>query len=134
MIYALARKRYLIARKRLLESDLGLRYTSKQSDPSVLVARVSSVLDDFEKSGLDISRITLTPEQYKWMHVNYRANPYRTEDLKYTSNSGTRVRSKSEKSIANRLEHYGIPYRYEPEIEIGGSKLDEIIVRRLLTE
>ena len=41
----------------------------------------------------------------------------------FYSNSGVRVRSKSELIIANMLEKYGIPYRYEYPLLLNGNDL-----------
>ncbi len=46
-------------------------------------------------------------------------NPYPEEGI-YQTNNGENVRSKTEKIIADTLEKYGIPYVYEPLIELNG--------------
>ncbi len=45
-------------------------------------------------------------------------NPFPEEGL-YQTNRGEMVRSKSEKIIADALEKYGVPYQYEPLLELG---------------
>lgn len=45
------------------------------------------------------------------------------EDGIYKTNRGELVRSKSEKIIADALDKYGIPYQYEPALELGNSTM-----------
>ncbi len=65
-----------------------------------------------KKAGLDDA--FLTKAQLWWRQHAQSCNPYMREHLKYKTSSGIVVRSKSERTIADRLEHYGITYRYEP--------------------
>ena len=51
-------------------------------------------------------------EQYEKMAIDSTTEFY--------SNNGTRVRSKSELIIANMLEQYGVPYKYEKPITLKG--------------
>ena len=53
-----------------------------------------------------------------WCSEAYPPLPFREEDAELYTKKGERVRSKSERMIANTLYEYGIPYRYEyPLIE-----------------
>ena len=65
------------------------------------------------------------------MNERYRSNQYHPESLQYITNSGIHVRSKSERTIGNRLERFGIPYRYEQEVEIDVSSMENIAGARL---
>lgn len=62
-------------------------------------------------------------EQLRWMRAPYRKNQYKPENLKFTTGLGIQVRSKSELAIANRLEYYGIAYRYDEMFAYGGRAL-----------
>ena len=125
-VYKLARKRYLqyVCERISLE----LRTTGKTSAGTSdrldsISSRISSLLDNLSGAGLDISRITLTPKQYEWMHKEYLANSAYPEALQYTTNSGLVVRSKSERTIANRLTEFGLPFRYEQALELDVSSM-----------
>ena len=64
--------------------------------------------------------------------MSFRRNPYRTEDLRYITLMGVRVRSKSELTIANRLENRQIPYRYEAELDVAGRHIyPDFVIKRL---
>ena len=121
LIYQLARKRYLSIVGAEVETDLDankkiaaeiLRQQKKhhRKDRNKLIR---NLLEEYAKANLDIARITMTPEQYRWMHSPFDSNPMNPEELIFETYSGTKVRSKSEQSIGNKLELYGIPYRYE---------------------
>ncbi|MDD6311330.1 MAG: hypothetical protein PUB09_05320 [Firmicutes bacterium] len=79
------------------------------------------LLELFQDAGLDVMRITCTEEQYKWYKAPYRSNEMYKDELLHVTNGGVRVRSKSERSIGNLLEKYGIPYRYEMEMRVNVS-------------
>ncbi|MCL2559600.1 MAG: hypothetical protein FWE07_03865 [Turicibacter sp.] len=55
----------------------------------------------------------------EWVEAQYVKNTYKTDELRFRSNGGTMVRSKSELMIANKLEEYGIPYRYDAGMRFG---------------
>lgn len=59
------------------------------------------------------------PSVEHFLEKPYLKNPYQPEDWNYFSNSGVPVRSKSEVLIANQLEDYGIPYRYDAALALG---------------
>ncbi len=52
-------------------------------------------------------------EALEWMNASYERNPYHPEALRYRAQSGLLVRSKSERSIANALIKWCVPFRYE---------------------
>ena len=74
------------------------------------------------------------PSLYKTLPANYffhrsvndhlqneaEENAGRPNELRYLTESGIKVRSKSERTIANTLDRNGIPYRYEVAIAMGG--------------
>ena len=68
-----------------------------------------------------VTPIIETDELYKenWFDDMYEPMPFFDETEFYTNN-GVRVRSKSELIIANLLEQYDIPYKYERPMDLGG--------------
>ena len=55
----------------------------------------------------------------KWLDESYEPMPF-TENTEFYTNNEVRVRSKSELIIANLLEQYGVPYKYERPIYLKG--------------
>ena len=49
----------------------------------------------------------------EWQNVQYEGGEFRANDPVYFTNRGEKVRSKSEKIIADAMERLKIPYRYE---------------------
>ena len=62
-----------------------------------------------------VKPIRKTDAQYEeeWRNVSYKGNDFAPEAKIYLTDRGENVRSKSELMIANALDHYNIPYRYE---------------------
>ena len=52
--------------------------------------------------------------------MSYEGKPFSLEAPEIYSERGERVRSKSEKMIADMLNHMGLPYRYECPVVIRG--------------
>lgn len=71
----------------------------------------------------DRDRYILSPGEYAWKYEDYPKNGYRREMLRYKTEKGIRVRSKSEKLIGDKLEKHGIVYRYEARLTIDGQDL-----------
>lgn len=108
-LYSMARRDYL----RLYLDD-------QRTDNSPQWCReINNLLQSFSSAGLELSRIVLTPKQYNWACSPQSCKSDRKDDLRYRTNNGVLVRSKSEQFIGNLLEDFGIPYRYEPELRIG---------------
>lgn len=55
----------------------------------------------------------------KWKSEVYERMGFADDFPEYYSNNGVRLRSKSEIIIANALEHYEIPYKYEYPLMLG---------------
>ena len=75
------------------------------------------------------------PNSEEWESANFETNPYKPDNLKYKTNHGEFVRSKSEKIIADALHSMSIPFRYEavflvdnqtfyPDFHLGASWVD----------
>ena len=62
----------------------------------------------------------VTDEEYieNWMNVMYKGKYIDDNTAKIVTNKGERVRSKSEKIIADKLYSLGIPYRYEYPLQL----------------
>lgn len=56
---------------------------------------------------------------HQWQNVDYERNAYHPEQLIFTTQSGIRVRSKSEVLIESALSMNHIPYHYEEVLHIG---------------
>lgn len=67
-----------------------------------------------------------------WVNEAFESNPLKPENLTYMTESGVKVRSKSERTIADKLFYYGIPFRYECAVGSEGQKMypDFMIMRR----
>ena len=55
-----------------------------------------------------------------WRNEEYEALPFDPDATEYVSAGGIRVRSKAEVMIADMLEYYNIPYRYEYPLILDG--------------
>lgn len=64
----------------------------------------------------------LTDEQYieQWLNVPYQSKGFASETPEIITERGERVRSKTEKIIADKLFAMGIPYRYEYPLKLKG--------------
>lgn len=62
-----------------------------------------------------IEPLIISDEEYvhRWLEVKYQGKSFDEETANIITNRGERVRSKSEKIIADKLYAMGIPYRYE---------------------
>ena len=58
-----------------------------------------------------------------WGSVSYRGKSFEKEDVEIYTENGERVRSKSEKILADMLERYGVPYKYECPYEYSGERI-----------
>jgi len=117
LIRLLCRKRYLTARQEQLNHNISIisRCISKFDD-----ATPEKIINSFPASYQEVPRSYFFRQPTEgWAAGPYEKNPYRPEDLIYFSNNGTPVRSKSEMLIANHLESYDIPYRFEVAITLG---------------
>ena len=125
LVYKLARKRYLRLRVKEQEETInnigvltGFSRRKKTGIQRRTFSPLEQLLDKYGRAGLEVLRITCSPQQYHWMKQQYRKNTMNPEQLKYETYSGIKVRSKSEQSIGNELEVRGVPYRYEPEVRL----------------
>lgn len=69
-----------------------------------------------------IKPLFFTKEEYvrRWQAVEYERKPFQENTPEIYTVKGERVRSKSEKIIADTLLRFGVPYRYEFPLELKG--------------
>ncbi len=119
LLQKMARKKYLEISTKLLEEEvINLnKYLRKRLEPSP--ENVLSLLPDHYKTLPEKMFFPQKRNADKWASADYRRNGKNPEQLTHISAKGLRVRSKSELIIAEMLDRYGIPYRYEQVIRIG---------------
>lgn len=119
----------LLTRKRILEYEINCYDTFC----SCLESAMSRFAKSFERnehrnSSLTMKRIRtsgdtlqlfMTKDALSWMTEAYDRNPYNPEGLVYMTSGGFKVRSKSEKIIADLLWDYRINFRYESRLSVG---------------
>jgi len=71
-----------------------------------------------------IEEKVLTDEEYvkDWQNQPYDVLVYNEHEKKFSTNRGEKVRSKSEKIIADLLYDRKIPYRYEPSVDLPANR------------
>lgn len=128
--YILAKDRNLVAT--LAQKDYDLRFLKVINEQKKQISKAIKLLPDIEPaqiySGLSEARKklvkphALTDEQYveQWMNIQYEGKTFLDDTPVIMTERGERVRSKSEKIIADKLFMLGIPYRYEYPIKLKG--------------
>ena len=117
-IRQLARKAYLYRRMGNLKWNYSL--ASKQSqrlrteDPKEIIEGLSSAYQSMPEDFFFHSSVQQSLEKPVVSNPGYR------DGLLYLTDSGVRVRSKSERIVANMLSQYKIPYRYEAALTLAG--------------
>lgn len=110
-VHRLARRNYIHDQYSLAKSYYSsLRQLYSQLSQDKIILHLTNRLNQYESLGLDMNRILLSPEQQEWLNQPYERNPAYPEELKFKTTNNNLMRTKSELIIANRLEHYGIPY------------------------
>jgi len=118
LIQKLARKKYLLARKKQITNNIkalsnpNIKYDRRL--PEEIIASFSATYRSLPLSYF------YHPSIEKWVEASYKKNTLYQENLIYQSKNGTYLRSKSERDIANLLEDYELPYRYDAIISPGG--------------
>jgi len=118
LIQQLARKKYLLARKKQITNNI-----KALSNPNIKYDRrlpeevITSLPATYRSLPLSYFYHPLIEE---WLEAPYRKNTLHQENLIYQSKNGTHLRSKSERDIANLLEEYQLPYRYDAIITPAG--------------
>ncbi|MGN0306936.1 MAG: hypothetical protein ACI4DN_01840 [Lachnospiraceae bacterium] len=122
------------------EMKLAERIAQRDYDTGILAnaeerkRAIKSFLEKYERTDLKkvyqkisphrrelISPAILPEEEYikAWQEVKYNNKGYKEETPEIITERGERVRSKSEKIIADKLNLMGVPYRYEYPLLLG---------------
>ena len=108
-----------LARKAVVETELAERKLIGDAVNTALTELKNKMDRVCRRSGsLTMRRIK---DDTIHTHTRQSENPYKRDHLRYVTKGGIKVRSKSERTIGNLLEEYGILYRYEPELIINGN-------------
>lgn len=116
LLRKMARKAYLDLSISLLSEEISRldAFLKKRTEPSPenILARLPEWMDALPEE------IFFPQKQNadKWAAADYWRNGKNPEELRHITTKGLRVRSKSELIIAEKLDSYGIPYRYDQVI------------------
>ena len=117
LIQKLCRKRYLLMLKKDLDRNiLSISRLSEKIIKQSHEDRIKKLPNAY--SGLPKTYF-YHPTIEPWLEKLQPNMPFKGEDRKYKTKKGTLLRSKSEYIIANMLEDYDIPYRYEQPMKMG---------------
>lgn len=133
LIRRLCRKKYLLTRKKQLENNLSI---VSQVVERFDVATPKETIESFSKSYQGLTESYFFHSSInEWLEEPYKKNPYPVEGGgNFFSNNGTALRSKSEVLIANQLEKYNIPYRYDSAFTLGGqTKYPDFVIKKPYT-
>ena len=120
LIRKLCRKKFISARKRKLKNNISAISTCLNKLDDLTPAEVIRSLPPTYQ-GMPISYF-FHPSVEEFLAEPYQENPSFPEGKTYSTTNGVIVRSLSEVSIANQLEAYEIPYRYEDALFLGKEK------------
>ena len=130
--------RYMKANERKLakciaQRDYDIQLLKKATER---VKAIEKFLEKYEKTGLKemyqkmnphrrelIDAVVISDEEYvkQWQAVDYERKPIINDTQVIITERGERVRSKSEKIIADKLNMLGVSYRYECPILLDGN-------------
>lgn len=130
------RKREMTLVKRLAQRDYDLCIIKKAEER---IKAIEHFLESYDRTCLKklyqktnsyrkalIAPPVLSDEEFvrQWQAIEYKGKPFEDDENIILTERGERVRSKSEKIIADKLYALGIPYRYEyPLVLSGGVKV-----------
>lgn len=124
------------------EEELARRIVQRDYDADIVknaearIKAIDSFMTSYEKTSLTgiyekmnpyrrelISTPIISDEEYikRWQSVEYEGKSFADAAQEIITEKGERVRSKSEKIIADKLYALGIPYRYEYPLVLEGS-------------
>ena len=116
------------------EHNLARQIVQKDYDTNILkrakarVIAIEEFLDKYKKTNIRtiwenvdpyrkelLDTVILSDEEFvkQWSSISYKGKEFIDEEKEILTERGERVRSKSEKIIADKLYMLGIPYRYE---------------------
>lgn len=118
LAYDLAQKDYLLRLLRAANTELRhLENTINNYHPDALANAYLSL----SPARREIVRPYIQPKEElirNWLAYRYVPKPFSETDPEIFTEKGERVRSKSEKMIADKLALMGIPYRYEAPLSL----------------
>ena len=115
----LAMKKYLMQRyEECVREKRALDFYLRHHDQSESKSAKMLTLPGYQEL-LKSSILTQSDELVSWMKAPFPTNPTKPEQLTYETQSGYKVRSKSELIIDMLLHMYQIPCRYECALELG---------------
>lgn len=116
----LAKKHYYIILKRIIRKRLKALNTLIKDYPMEEIDAIYDDLCDERKALIEPIEMTVKEKVKQWMEEVYEKNTSFSENLRYETEQGDIVRSKSEVIIANILYQYrkDILYKYEKPLEI----------------
>lgn len=137
LVETLARKEYLVKAVRIIEDDIRVMERAAQRyrpfDPQAVVGSLSATfrglpreafydpLADVVALSLDAADERRIASHRQWGEQPFASDGYREEGRTVLTSRGERMRSKAEVMIAEKLYEYGIPFRYEQALEVGGT-------------
>ena len=120
LVQKLAQKEYEIKVLRLVEKRL------KQLKPLISSYQDDEIEEIYTMSHIARQEIIKPVEEtweqkvQKWIAVEYVGKSFASDSAVIYSEKGQRVRSKSEKILADYLERHNIPYKYEKPLNLKG--------------
>jgi len=114
----LAQKAYDEKVLRSAKHELGVLQDIVNKYPDLLP---EDVIDELSEMRRQLIRPVYKPDAEfaaEWESKPYKHKGFRDDDTVILTNRGERVRSKSEKIIADRLFERGVPYKYECPLEL----------------
>ena len=120
LIASLAQKDYDQLILKELEKELCQLHMIKNHLPASSLSDVYSKLSDQRKPF--VTPYFISDEDYtkQWLAVKYESKPLSEELPFYITERGEKVRSKTEKILADKLSLLGVPYRYEYPLKLKG--------------
>ena len=124
----------LLGRKRYLKKSIPRREKVCKALQAAIkeIENVESPPLDFPWDIKELKNARFSRKAFRWLSEETQTNPMAPEMLKYATDSGIRVRSKSEKIIADMLTSRGLPFKYEVPLELPGRRTypDFVIMRQ----
>ncbi len=117
LVLALARKKYIETALGNVKRNVELLDKAISSYKPVGEESVLKRLYDKYPAAADVI-LSGRRESTEWAESFEHQDDFYTDGLKSTSSKGEKMRSGGEMYIASRLEHFGIPYRYESPLRM----------------
>lgn len=118
LVCDLARKKYLSISNELLESNIKHLKTFVQNYRSIDVENIIKTLPKNLRQLPEDIYIPYNRKKNKWMAQPFKQSDHKPEEKVHVTSRDLWVRSKSEVIIAEKLDAYNIPYRYEQVLYI----------------